>query len=596
MGARQSRANAEENNFPVYTAVIHKQPELRIDRYRANEVTATSLYPATLSDGLDSIHVVAKVTSISAMSPAALEKLRSCARIHRSLQDHCSILKIYGTKQTNTFFALLLEKAEGSLRDILQPDGPEMEALRVEFLASISPRKVVQDIFLGLAYIHSKTDEVEDKISHRDVKPENLLIVRSKRDGTFSIKFTDFDSAKQLMTTERVKITTKAFTEEYKDPNIDKRIKAGETVEVEDYLSADVWAAGLVAYEVLGDGTHLFLPVNEQSMLAMIHNGDHSNLDQIDMDELAKNLIYTLTQKRPEERITMKEAVLAPFFQDESHHIEALNQVIEALLQMNDSTSSMEIKEAFNKSFYMVYQRKWKELPFVLPEALKNSKYSNSMEGYYLCCQNLVVHVGQHKDAFVKKYGKELEPREVLREILKETHRAIIHLFWFAKRYLPELPFLRNFPIQCALAYEQLMEREKQKIEGGFDLLYASVSAEPKQGDVTQDREMIMENALDQLHTEIMQILNKSENDFEEFKDYMKKWSNNRKKLELKVENLVKLNASQAEIEYAKSQLVAFEKGFEKRMRLKLMLDYQEMMRNPQKYPQCKSSDEICTL
>ena len=84
----------------------------------------------------------------------------------------------------------------------------------MELLDKMPAREIVRQVFTGLAYVHSKTDDVNDKITHRDVKPENILIVRHKRDGSFAIKFTDFDSSKQLDVGERVKITTDAgFTQ-----------------------------------------------------------------------------------------------------------------------------------------------------------------------------------------------------------------------------------------------------------------------------------------------------------------------------------------------------------------------------------------------
>ena len=62
-----------------------------------------------------------QVTAVA--SSQVLKRLRQCAEIHRNLHDHDAILKVYGimenTIDSRTFFTVLLEKAEGSLRDII---------------------------------------------------------------------------------------------------------------------------------------------------------------------------------------------------------------------------------------------------------------------------------------------------------------------------------------------------------------------------------------------------------------------------------------------------------------------------------------------
>ena len=107
---------------------------------------------------------------------------------------------------------LLSFPTSGSLRDVLRPTTDEARTLQVALFEKMSRKALLRQVFDALTYIHSNTDDQRNKISHRDVKPENLLVVALERDGSFALKFTDFDSAKQLDFGVRVSITTGAFT------------------------------------------------------------------------------------------------------------------------------------------------------------------------------------------------------------------------------------------------------------------------------------------------------------------------------------------------------------------------------------------------
>ena len=204
-----------------------------------------------MKDGGKAIKAVAKVTKTT--NHEQLIKLHGSVDLHRRLHTHDSVLKVYGVKEIkseldseDTQFVLLTEVAECSLRDILQPTTTEMFDLRKKLFAESDAVangriNVIRQIFHGMSYIHSRTDERNDHISHRDVKPENLLPVSLERDGSYIIKFADFGSAKQMNIGENANITEGAFTPLYLDPNIARKLAKGEHVSIEDYLAADVY-------------------------------------------------------------------------------------------------------------------------------------------------------------------------------------------------------------------------------------------------------------------------------------------------------------------------------------------------------------------
>ena len=464
---------ADEEESPLQKVTIHKDPSLRIDKYRANQPSATSLHPATLVDHGGSIEAVAKVTITTSTGPELTTQLERGATIHRLLDAHPNITKVYGVRKGPTHFTLLLEKAACSLRDVIHPTTPETRELRVKVIDRLGRREVIRQVFIGLAFIHSKTDEVKDKISHRDVKPENLLIFIHERDGTITIKFTDFDSAKQLEVDESVYITTNIFTEMYKDPNISRKKEDGESVIIDDYLAADIFAAALVAYEVLVE-EHMFKGRNHISTLMKMQNNDRSNLVKKLLDELAKNLLWVMTQPLPKKRIPMKVAAETPYFRSLAVHVQMINEATRAFLGLRDSLKDRAIKEDFEWSFFMVFRTRWMDQPFVLLDILKGSNYDHRLSSAvrYICY--LLIHLGEHEEAVKAHFGKLLTVEELLVKIVECLPRILIHLYWFTTQNFPQLACTKYFPVQCAEAYEELMKSEKAKIPN-MEALYAEV-------------------------------------------------------------------------------------------------------------------------
>ena len=178
----------------------------------------------------------------------------------------------------------------------------------------MSPRDIVHDILCALAYIHSRLDIHKNTISHRDIKPANLLIAPQERDGTFAIKFTDFDSAKALEDDQNAAITTGMFTLLYLDPHLSKLIDQRLVATFMEYVNHDVFAIALVFYQILCKGDHLFKGPTDMVTILKMHSNDRSNLLNAQINELAKNAIWTMTQPKLEDRITMQQTLELPYF------------------------------------------------------------------------------------------------------------------------------------------------------------------------------------------------------------------------------------------------------------------------------------------
>jgi len=93
-------------------------------------------------------------------------------------------------------------------------------------------RDIVQQLYLALNYMH------KNKIVHREIKPENILI-DSKED--MSIKLTDFGFAE--IRKENEKMSLKLGSPIYMAPEVTLGDEYDEKV--------DVWSAGVVTYILL---------------------------------------------------------------------------------------------------------------------------------------------------------------------------------------------------------------------------------------------------------------------------------------------------------------------------------------------------------
>ena len=369
-----------------------------------------------------------------------------------------------------------------------------MKELQEEVFGKISRKDIIKQVLQGLAYIHSNTDKHNNNISHRDVKPENIVIVRLARDGSLIFKFTDFDSAKELDQNVLACITSGVFTEIYKAPEIGATKAKGDQMGGLDYVKGDGYAAGLVVHDVLTDGKHAFEGKSDAETVTKMENDDRSTLIKSPIEEMARNIVWTLTHQNPKVRIPMEEVLNLPYFSDPNTHIQFINVLNETLIQMDDSKlETQRIKAKLNESFFMLFDKPWKTLKFVLPQMLKRSKYSNSVACFFRHNRNLLLHAAQHKELLEKEFGEAFSDVQLLQMILEEVPPYLIHLYWFAKRHLPHLALAKNLPEECALAYEEQMKAKEKELGARLAELRSIVDDEAKAPHVDVDELKMMQ-------------------------------------------------------------------------------------------------------
>ena len=135
-------------------------------------------------------------------------------------------------------------------------------------------------------------------IAHRDVKPENMLLV--SHDDDWNIKLADFGFAKRVVESDHVGLVTSCGSPTYVAPEILSRATYGTMV--------DVWSAGVVTY-ILLCGYPPFWHDNQSQLLQLIVDGryDFPAEEWDEVTDTAKSFIRRMLVVDPNERATARE-------------------------------------------------------------------------------------------------------------------------------------------------------------------------------------------------------------------------------------------------------------------------------------------------
>jgi len=146
--------------------------------------------------------------------------------VHKNIANYEAV---YQFQMPNGLFdyAIMQYYPDGNLKELLS-NKKISEALRCD---------IIDGIFEGIGYLH------DHKILHRDIKPSNILI--SERGGKYTPKIADFGLSK-LVNSNDMDAITNSFgggTLEYSSPE--------QLLGNDLRFNADLWSAGVIAYEML---------------------------------------------------------------------------------------------------------------------------------------------------------------------------------------------------------------------------------------------------------------------------------------------------------------------------------------------------------
>ena len=165
----------------------------------------------------------------------------------------------------------------------------------------------------------------ENKIIHRDLKLENILIkYKDKEHKKYIIKLSDYGCSKRLSSLTNNYLKTFTGTLPYMAPEIlkhkeeeekeEKKEKKEKEEEKENYYNykCDLWSIGIIIYQ-LYFGTFPYTGQTEIAIIRQIELLGKKKLKETDNKEL-NDLIKNLLEKDPSKRLTWDEYFNHPFF------------------------------------------------------------------------------------------------------------------------------------------------------------------------------------------------------------------------------------------------------------------------------------------
>ncbi len=180
----------------------------------------------------------------------------------------------------------------------------------------------------------------ENKIIHRDLKLENILIKYDDKDQTkFTIKLADYGSSKKLNSLSKNYLNSNVGTFIYNAPEILKGEKYN--------YKCDLWSLGIIIY-CLKFGKSPFFGETEIALLKNINNFNDKllkNSGNNDLDDLIKKLL----EKVPEKRLNWDEYLKHNFFNEikrgngENNENKLLNSLVK--IEKNE--------EIFSEGFFL---------------------------------------------------------------------------------------------------------------------------------------------------------------------------------------------------------------------------------------------------
>lgn len=160
-------------------------------------------------------------------------------------------------------------------------------------------RGVIWRILRALASLHARN------IAHRDVKPENVLLLSAADD--VDVRLADFGFAKRVELDGRAALQTPCGSPGYVAPEIAE----GTTYD----KSVDIWSAGVMLYTLLC-GYPPFYSENDTELLKIVSTGKFvfPAKQWKHVSREARELVRSLMRKTVAKRLTAEQALQHPWF------------------------------------------------------------------------------------------------------------------------------------------------------------------------------------------------------------------------------------------------------------------------------------------
>lgn len=226
------------------------------------------------------------------LKPDDAEKLKREIVILQSL-DHPNIIKLLDIFSEKVWIYLVMEYVPGGElfdRIVQKKSYNESEA-----------RDISRVMCQAMEYCH------ENHVCHRDLKPDNILLVSRQNDT--NIKIVDFGFAKKAIKSNS--LSTQCGTPAYIAPEIIYGVPYGTEV--------DMWSLGVVMY-ILLSGYPPFHASNHKDLFELIKRGMYKFHDDhwSKISNEAKDLVSDMLQVDPKKRVTAHKALYSKWMKQDA--------------------------------------------------------------------------------------------------------------------------------------------------------------------------------------------------------------------------------------------------------------------------------------
>jgi serine/threonine protein kinase len=171
--------------------------------------------------------------------------------------------------------------------------------------------KVMKQILVGISHCHLSN------ICHLDLKPENIVLAKSG--DVNSLKIVDFGCAKFTHDKDGFPVKYEEFkgSLDFAAPEV---ISQYVEISGEMIKAVDMWAIGVIAYFMVVGKKPFGVSNNESALRRNIYNCDYQFPAGLNLSTSVKDFISRLLALKPQDRMTVVEALDHPWIADPDSH------------------------------------------------------------------------------------------------------------------------------------------------------------------------------------------------------------------------------------------------------------------------------------
>jgi serine/threonine protein kinase len=258
-----------------------------------------------------------KIVDRAQLHPADDEAVLNEVAILQALSSNRHVVQLLDFYEEDDAFYLVMEKVDGG--DVFD------QILQRQAYTEEDARGLIARLLRAVKGLHDVS------ICHRDLKPQNLLLMSS--DDCTKIKVADFAFARRVHVPQS--LTSRVGTPTYVAPEILKNVPHDERV--------DLWSVGIIAY-VLLCGYPPFLEDNQQLLFEKIRSGSYQfhDPDWRTVSREAKSFIQGLLRVDPCDRWSADEALKSRWMEVPAWRLSS-NQLSDSLRNLKEKKMNLRL-------------------------------------------------------------------------------------------------------------------------------------------------------------------------------------------------------------------------------------------------------------